>query len=582
MNFDNKILKLKDSLPLGVEGMENWILNKIKYPKAFSADGNLCYCGKCGNRFHTTRKIEKLIKAHIENPCKFCVRKSCEYSRLNENTESSRENCSVYKRIPEVEIITRCPVCSHKVVLAITDKEHFFHRVETCALTVHEGIQLLRSFVCDFTFEKGKPMVAEIKNICNHWISDKGSVVVTKPEEYFDKNQDSPLLHLIISRATPNYLHTLKSYEEDPDDSPMVRMNLEHYISRSLYPEMKLASYIKRRGFGRLSDNQIQVLITWQQEMFNRTGNLLRFIKCLIRFPFVETLVKKGDVSMLYTLFGYNMRDVKKLISSYYIACRNGYEIIHPKQWAEMIMILHKAGKDIKNPRFICPKDLDTGYEEAMDAYLQFKELEKMRQRKEYERIRPRNIFWFLEKNPTEIERCNEDTEYFYQLLDVYGGYFILPGERYEIIKAYDEEGFDRVYIHRYQTNHIDYQNPEFRAKAEEHFKQIKGHLFNLKFSNNEIRLESLDSIEAYHEEAERMHNCIERGGYFMNPDSLILSVKKDGKSVADVELSLKNFEILQCLGPCNNPTPYYHNIKALIEINIPLIKSRLGMKISA
>ena len=582
MNFDNKILRVKDSLPLVPEGMENWILNKIKYPKAFSTDGDLCYCGKCGNHFHTTRKIEKMLKAHIENPCQFCVRKSCEYSRLNENTEISRTDCSNYKRMPEIEVITKCPACHHNVILVITDKDHFFHRIETCALTVHEGIQLLRSYVYDFTFVKGKPMVTEIKNTCNHWISENGVVRVTRRAKDYDKDPDSPLLHLIFSHGTPNYRNILKPYEEDLDAAQKVRINLEHYISRSLYPEIKLASYIKKRGFCRLSVFQIQDLITWQQGMFNKTGNLLRFLKCLIRFPFVETLVKKGDIKMLYTLFGYNMQDVKKLISSYYVACRKGYEIIHPQKWTEMIMILDKAGKDIRNPKFICPADLDTGYNEAMSFYLKFKELEKKRQRKEYERTRPRDIYWFLEKNPVEIERCNEDPDYFYQLTEIYGGFLAFPGIRYQIQKYYDEDGYEYVYIHSNQINNIDYLNPVFRAKVKESFKRIKGHLFNLNFGNNELRLESLDSIEAYHEEGERMHNCIETGGYFMKSDSLILSVKKDGRSVADVELSLKNFEILQCLGPCNEVTPYRNKIETLIKSNITLIKSRLEMKIGA
>ena len=181
-----------------------------------------------------------------------------------------------------------------------------------------------------------------------------------------------------------------------------------------------------------------------------------------------------------------------------------------------------------------------------------------------------------------EIERCNEDPDYFYQITETYGGFLAFPGIRYQIQKYYDEDGYEYVYIHSNQINNIDYLNPVFRAKVKESFKRIKGYLFNLNFGNNELRLESLDSIEAYHEEGERMHNCIETGGYFMKSDSLILSVKKDGRSVADVELSLKNFEILQCLGPCNEVTPYRNKIETLIKSNITLIKSRLEMKIGA
>lgn len=581
MNFENKIMKLKDSLPLAPEGIENWILNKIKYPKAFTADGHLCYCGKCGNRFHTTREMETQIKSHIENPCQFCLRKSCKNSRLNEDAVSSRTDCYMYYRIKDVEKVTKCPVCGNKVMLVLTNKKQFFHRVETGVLTVIEGIQLLRYYVCDFTFVKGQPMEIEIRNICNYWISDKGIVRVTRTGNNLHYESNTLLLNSLFSLITPNYRQKNNSFEETPMATPNRSINIEHYTSKSLFPEITLAPYLKKRGFYQLSENQIREMISWPEGIFNRPGNLLMFLKCLIRFPFVETLVKKGDLKMLFALFRYNTKDAKKLISSYYIASRKGYEIINPTKWAEMIMLLDKAGKDIKNPKFICPEDLEVGLNEAIDLFIKFKDLEKKRKRKEYERTRPRDIYWFLEKNPSEIERCNEDSEYFHQLLENYGGFETFPGIRYQIQTDYDEDGYECVYIYGIQVNQL-YNDPAIRGSVEESFKRMKGHLFNLNFGNEELRLESLDSIEAYYEESERMHNCLETAGYFLKPDSIILSVKKEGKSVADVELSLNNFEILQCLGPCNKQTPFYRKIKALITSNLPLIKSRLEMKVSA
>ena len=62
----------------------------------------------------------------------------------------------------------------------------------------------------------------------------------------------------------------------------------------------------------------------------------------------------------------------------------------------------------------------------------------------------------------------------------------------------------------------------------------------------------------------------------WIKKDSLILSVKKNNLRVADVEISLKTFKILQCWGPCNQPTPYRDKIEQLIKDNIHLIKERM------
>lgn len=134
MNFDNKILKFKDSLPSAPEGMESWILNRIVYPKAFCEDGDKCWCGKCGSHFHTTRATENLFKSVTENPCKFCAAKSCSHSCLTQGEETPRTECSTYKNIREMEDDTKCPVCQSKVKLVLTTKERFFQRVECSAL----------------------------------------------------------------------------------------------------------------------------------------------------------------------------------------------------------------------------------------------------------------------------------------------------------------------------------------------------------------------------------------------------------------------------------------------------------------
>lgn len=100
--------------------------------------------------------------------------------------------------------------------------------------------------------------------------------------------------------------------------------------------------------------------------------------------------------------------------------------------------------------------------------------------------------------------------------------------------------------------------------------------ILNLEFGDDKLRIKSLDSWEEYHEEGKAMHNCVETNRYWRQTGSLILSVRKDGKRVADVQLNLKSFKIMQCGGPCNKKSKYEDRIRKLIEENIPLIQERL------
>ena len=116
----------------------------------------------------------------------------------------------------------------------------------------------------------------------------------------------------------------------------------------------------------------------------------------------------------------------------------------------------------------------------------------------------------------------------------------------------------------------------ENRRLAQEHekeFRDMKGKYFGLRFTDGKIVVSVLDSVLAHYQEGDAMHHCVGSHNYFLNPESLIMSARIDGKRVETVELSLKSFKILQSRGIQNKSTPYHDQIIALVNKNVQQVR---------
>ena len=62
--------------------------------------------------------------------------------------------------------------------------------------------------------------------------------------------------------------------------------------------------------------------------------------------------------------------------------------------------------------------------------------------------------------------------------------------------------------------------------------------VFGVEFSDGEICIKVLDSVEAIRQEGEAMHHCVFTNEYYLKADSLILSATIDGKRIETIEVS--------------------------------------------
>jgi len=156
---------------------------------------------------------------------------------------------------------------------------------------------------------------------------------------------------------------------------------------------------------------------------------------------------------------------------------------------------------------------------------------------------------------------------------DLHNAHFVCPAD---LPAAHD------LYMAKKRRHMQMERRQEERRKAleqEASFVKAKGRFFGVEFSDGEICIKVLDSVEAIRQEGEAMHHCVFTNEYYLKADSLILSATIDGKRIETIEVSLKRMEVVQSRGVCNKNTPYHGQILKLMKGNMSLIKKEKKKK---
>jgi len=109
------------------------------------------------------------------------------------------------------------------------------------------------------------------------------------------------------------------------------------------------------------------------------------------------------------------------------------------------------------------------------------------------------------------------------------------------------------------------------REDLEKYLKEKQAYL-GIVFSGKGLNFHVLQSPLEFIEEGHEMKHCVAR--YYSQKDSLIMSCRDDeGKRVETVEVSLKNFTIVQSQGMCNRATSRHDDILKIVRQNMRLIR---------
>ena len=107
-----------------------------------------------------------------------------------------------------------------------------------------------------------------------------------------------------------------------------------------------------------------------------------QFIPALLTDSRVETLLKAGRTDHLRYFLGNN-RTFEELWQSYKIAVRKGYEIADISLWSDYVDTLRRLGKDIHNPKYLCPTDLKAEHDRRHEELLKLREREEIEQKQQ-------------------------------------------------------------------------------------------------------------------------------------------------------------------------------------------------------
>lgn len=370
-----------------------------------------------------------------------------------------------------------CPECGCKLKVD-TSRKRCFEDKEYFAVTRKcNGFQVVRVFYLCTYLKKGEKARRWVDEAFQRWITPTGK-------------------SLIIGRRR----HWLSCYCDSWDWSSNMELRSEcnaHTISpyvtvgrHSVIPELI------RNGFD---------------------GN---FHECSAAFLFkhlltdnrIETLWKVGQYELVRHFFRVGVYSMDTFWTSIKVAVKHHYSITDASMWCDLIRFLNELGKDVRNPKFICPADLKTTHDEWHRRV-------EAKRRKEAER---------------RARRQQMDAE-----------------QRYleDVKKAMQEQ---------------------------KRYKKDKSKFFGLQFSDNEIVICPLKSVKEFIDEGRLMHHCVFTNKYYLREDCLIFHALIDGVSVATIELNLRTMEIVQCRGKHNQKPEHYDRIVELINKNKKQIAQKL------
>lgn len=113
-------------------------------------------------------------------------------------------------------------------------------------------------------------------------------------------------------------------------------------------------------------------------------------------------------------------------------------------------------------------------------------------------------------------------------------------------------------------------------AEEEQQYRDLKSRFFGLAFTDGDLSVRVLESVQEFVEEGDAMHHCVFSNAYYQKPNSLIFSATVCGKRIETVEVALDTLKVVQSRGVHNSQTEYHDSIVNLVRRNMPQIEQRM------
>ena len=215
-----------------------------------------------------------------------------------------------------------CPQCRASLQVKTTRMRKLQQKQYFTLLTTCGEYQVLRMFLLVVGMEKDCRAKTSVIEIGHYWWNDAGRQAI-----------------VAIQRTFGHYIDSFSFY------SPMaIRNDSEAYryvASFQIYPKLKVTNTLYRNGF----NGEFHGIAPTQ------------LIPALLTDSRAETMMKAGRHKDLRHLLSKS-KGLDNYWNSYKLTLRHHYIISDIALWCDYVDMLKRLGKDIHNPKYICPSDL--------------------------------------------------------------------------------------------------------------------------------------------------------------------------------------------------------------------------------
>ncbi|MBS4765811.1 PcfJ domain-containing protein [Alistipes sp. kh20] len=230
-----------------------------------------------------------------------------------------------------------CPACRTRLRIEDTRKQKFNQEGYATYITTCDGLQVIRIFKVHYYAKIGRTPHYFHVEVMQRWIAPDGKHCT-----------------LALLRQTMGCYYIDSWIYSTPMELRKENTNNKFYINvydriytDTAYPRMKLIPELKRTGYkgGFYGVNPKTLFCTLLGD--NR----------------VESLLKMGHSDLLRLYLHDRGRNLDNYWPSIRIASRNGYKIEDATLWCDYLDALRYFGKDLHNPKYVCPDDLKAAHD---------------------------------------------------------------------------------------------------------------------------------------------------------------------------------------------------------------------------
>lgn len=230
-----------------------------------------------------------------------------------------------------------CPSCNTDLKVIQTRKKNFFYQSYYTIISRHEGFQVVRMCFVSGRYRDGEPAHLNLWEIYRNYIDENGkrtTIGMYQTSRYYDTWGGDFELRSDYT-ATSYYVH-----------------------SKVIYPKFKIISKLRRNG---MKKGLHGVEPT-------------KLFQMLLTRPIAETLMKAKQYDLLRNM---DRQSIYMHWPSIKICIRNNYIVKDASIWFDHLDMLRDKGKDLHNPKYVCPPDLIASHNKLVA-----KQREIMRKRK--------------------------------------------------------------------------------------------------------------------------------------------------------------------------------------------------------